>query len=539
MNKTLGKIISVLVLLFPMLVTLTAGVTAQAAEETVTVNLHKRVFENGESLKTPYPKQNTGEEMADFGGKPLNGVTFEVYDVSSEYTKLLATNDDKQATAKIVADAKAASYAPSYATKVGDKVVTAGEGVATFTDLPMKKDGGYASYLFVETNSPSNVSEKAAPIVLTLPVYKGNTETVNTMIHLYPKNEKQKLIDKDLTDETKAALKTTINGQDFFNVEIGKPFSYGITAGLPWNIKDKHYYRLTDTPDAGMSVIKDTVKVASLTKGTDYIIYTDASKRGYIIDFNVESPAVLALAGKRVSITYDVILSSDAQIDLGINNSAYVELGTVTRPEDKPKWPVTPPTDYPDKPTDPTNPEIPDKPTDPTDPGTPDKPVTGPEVFTGAKKFKKVDLKSGQTLAGAKFKLARVDADNKVIAYATLKDGKYTWANDEATATAFESNAEGLFEIKGLEYSAKLTGGISYALVEFEAPEGYALLTKPVKFDVIKDDYATQTLSIENIKKGLLPSTGGNGIYMFLAAGTVLMAGAIVWYRRSRAEAEV
>ena len=44
---------------------------------------------------------------------------------------------------------------------------------------------------------------------------------------------------------------------------------------------------------------------------------------------------------------------------------------------------------------------------------------------------------------------------------------------------------------------------------------------------------------MKNIKKGLLPSTGGNGIYMFLVAGSVLMVGALVWYRRTQVEAEV
>ncbi|MFC6347494.1 SpaH/EbpB family LPXTG-anchored major pilin [Vagococcus carniphilus] len=507
MNKKLGKIMTLFVLVFPLLAGMMTT-TAQAADgETVSINLHKRVFEKGASGENPYPKQNTGEIMEDFGGEPLNNVTFEAYDVTNKYIELLSTLTDVQATAEIVKNANASNYAPDYATKVGTQK-TAGEGIATFADLPLKDEKGkFKTYLFVETNSPANIKEKAAPIVLTMPLYKGDTEVINENVHIYPKNEKEQVLTKDLSEESKKKLTVTIDGKEYFNVEQGVPFGYELSALIPWNVKDREYYKVTDTPNKGMQVLIDTVKVEGLDKDNgDFTVAVDASGRGFVVTLNTSKQAVMNLAGKRAKITYDAYLTEDAAIDTGINNTAVVEVGPGPDGEG---------------------------------PEKPEEPVVGPDIYTGGKKFEKVDDKSGKTLAGAKFNLVKVDKDGKVISYATLANGKYTWSATADNATSFESDTNGKLEVKGLEYSEKLTNDESYALVEYEAPTGYAKLDKPVKFNVVKDEFTTQTLEVKNIKKGLLPSTGGNGIYLFLAVGSLLMVGAAVWYRRTQVEVEV
>lgn len=498
MNKKLSKLVSVLVLMFPLLASF-ATTTAYAApkddEKTaVNVHLHKLVFEKG----TKPTIENTGQEIKGLGGDPLPGVTFKVFDVTEEYVTDLASGTSvEDATKAIVAEAS--KGLAGFGTEVSS-VVTNENGIATFANLPIKNGDNYATYLFVETNSPANISERATPIVLSMPIYVPETNDINPDVVVYPKNEKDTMIKKGLTDEAKKELAVTIGGEDF-NAEIGKHFGYSISALVPWNIADKEYYRITDTPDVGMKVLVDTVTIDGLNKGVDFKV--KENENGYILELDITSDKVKALAGNRVEIKYDAMLTEGVTIDLGINNSATVELGTTT------------------------NPDTPEKPT-----------VTGPEVFTGGKKFKKVDDRSGKTLADAEFKLVKLDADNKIIAYAHYVNGAYTWTLDE-NSTIYTSNADGLFEIKGLEYSAKFRDGESYALVETKAPKGYALLNKPVKFEVKKGEFNTQTLDVENIKKGILPSTGGNGIYMFLAAGSLLMIGALVWYRRTQVEAEV
>ena len=75
-----------------------------------------------------------------------------------------------------------------------------------------------------------------------------------------------------------------------------------------------------------------------------------------------------------------------------------------------------------------------------------------------------------------------------------------------------------------------------YQLVEIEAPAGYAK-GKALDFTVAKDTYqATKNTpdKVKNAKKGLLPSTGSYGIYIFLVIGLALMGGAYVWFRRIR-----
>jgi len=44
---------------------------------------------------------------------------------------------------------------------------------------------------------------------------------------------------------------------------------------------------------------------------------------------------------------------------------------------------------------------------------------------------------------------------------------------------------------------------------------------------------------ITNVRKGVLPTTSGIGIYAFLAIGAALMIGAIIWYKKSRETADI
>ena len=60
-----------------------------------------------------------------------------------------------------------------------------------------------------------------------------------------------------------------------------------------------------------------------------------------------------------------------------------------------------------------------------------------------------------------------------------------------------------------------------------------------IEFTVEHGKYATSELEVKNTPKGLLPSTGGSGIYAFLIIGAGMMVGAYIWFKKSREQAEV
>ena len=65
-------------------------------------------------------------------------------------------------------------------------------------------------------------------------------------------------------------------------------------------------------------------------------------------------------------------------------------------------------------------------------------------------------------------------------------------------------------------------------------------LDEDVDFTVEHGQYGSQELkSVLNTPKGLLPSTGGNGIYAFLLIGAALMIGSYAWFKKSKTQAEV
>lgn len=472
-------------------------VFADTTPNTVNVTLHKRVFDTGQ---VPAAKENSGVVDNDFGGAPLANVTFTAYDVTAQYLRLRQAGQTAQnAVATVQHDAL--TTVPSYATKLSDGT-TGNDGNVTFANLAAKDGDKDKVYLFLETNSPTNITQRATPIVLALPVYQpGSDSQVNTDIHVYPKNEQTNAISKDLTTQSKSDLTVKLaDGTSVYNATIGQTFSYQLQVAVPWNIHDKATFNVVDTPNLGIDDAASTVKINGLEQGTDYqIVATDATTtngKGFKITFNTESANVQATAGKQLNITYDAVLTKAAVVDKGLNNTATLTIGNGSA--------IT------------------------------TTPVTGPEIYTGGASFVKVDKQSQAKLAGAVFQLVKLDSQGNIVSYANqAADGSYQWGTSANKATAFTTDSQGMLKLQGLTYSAKLPNNQRYALLETQAPTGYARLAKPVAFNVTKGSYANdQTISIENTKKGLLPATGGAGIYVFLGLGLVLMAGAAWWYKK-------
>ncbi|HEM2768710.1 TPA: isopeptide-forming domain-containing fimbrial protein [Streptococcus suis] len=160
-----------------------------------------------------------------------------------------------------------------------------------------------------------------------------------------------------------------------------------------------------------------------------------------------------------------------------------------------------------------------------------------PKVITYGKRFVKtndVDLQQSEKLQGAKFVVK--NTENKYLVLdSTAKDVTAVWVDSKETATQFESKENGQFEVKGLKAGR-------YYLEEIKAPNGYALLSNAVEFEVSPTSWGdsevlseTNFLQIRN-KKVTIPQTGGIGTLVFTVVGLSVMAFAFIAMKKRQAE---
>ena len=493
-GKKIWKIAIAALLIAPLFA---GSLNASAATEgNVDVTVHKRVFDDN----MPEYKENTGLEMPDFGGRALNGAGFTVYDVTAQYHAALVGKTQAEAMATVIAEY---NDDDTGFTKVGNEQFTADpDGTTKFANLPLYSNDLDAAYLFVETTTPTdpNIIQKAAPFILAMPIYTAmdSTGVLNTDIHVYPKNvtaEDTKVLE-NAGDFGTITLET--GGQSYPNVQIGDILNYKLTINVPVDIADLTSFKVKDTPGAGMALAPTpNIVVAGLTvgAGNEYTIST----AGNILEltFDTAKLAAAGLAGQTLTITYDMVLTVEAIPDTPIKNSATtIQIDG----ENETEIGITPP----------------------------------PGVVTGGKQFIKHDKHTAKALAGAKFKVTNGTQWAKFIVNTKGEYAFNGWGT-EAQATEVVAGTDGVFKVIGL------TAG-NYELKETVAPNGYVLLADNVSFTVVANGYgSTDTLrqTVNNVPKGLLPSTGGTGIYAFLIIGSMMMAGAYFWFKRSKEHAEV
>ncbi|MDT2821782.1 SpaH/EbpB family LPXTG-anchored major pilin [Enterococcus devriesei] len=179
--------------------------------------------------------------------------------------------------------------------------------------------------------------------------------------------------------------------------------------------------------------------------------------------------------------------------------------------------------------------------------------VTTNEVYDvyGGVKFEKSDRHdSSVKLGGAKFIVSnRVDGVTK---YLDVDDqGGWTWvdAKDRERAKVFVTDAQGRFDIIGLDFSKKIRiennkdtlipiedGQTvnNYALEEVEAPKGYAKLAAPLEFKVTPGFETNKILIIENAKEAEIPLTGSVTSNLLIIVGIILLSTGFIIYKRSK-----
>lgn len=486
-------------------------VVSAADAEKVSITLHKVKDYTGTI-------NNTGE-IVNGEYNFLPGITFNAYDVTTEYYNAYDASVETKSVSEAIRDAVdevqgLAGVAPANKIAVGTQT-TATDGSATFR-LNAKSGTRDAVYLFVEQAS-DGVKTIAENLVVSLPIYKQDTDTVLSDIHLYPKNiTKETPFDKEITSKKNGAKQT-----DF---SIGQTINYQLKTTIPADIaattlvegqaqKLYNVFQFVDTFKTDqLSFIKEaatfSVAVAggvTLTNGEDYTV-TVATDAGTTTVTTALTPAGIGkladLANKEITFDYQMKINSLQYVDISIDNTAKAIFGNDGTTVKEWKKETLPDTET---------------------------------VKTGGYKFVKVDVNNNnKTLKGAKFVVRKSTAADAEYFVATADSGQ--WVTDKAKATVYTTTENGIVDVKGLEYG-------TYQLQEITAPTDYALptgLAAYTQFVVTDNSYTTTStthLKIVNTPKGFLPSTGGAGIILFVALGVAMVGLAGVYFTSRRKDA--
>lgn len=576
--------------------------TERPSETNVTI--HKLQADSYDSTKVP-AKHNGGEldedQLKTLGTKvkELDGVTFTCYKLKDEaQLKLFEKTPENYSTVdQVKAVAGVTEYKPDIVSANGAAAgpITTKDGKGVTVQI---KDEGY--YWFVESGKPENVSSAlAVPFGISIPVtnpveIKDNdnkTHDAGTVylknVHVYPKNVTGDLpkVDKDVNElkQKKATYK------------IGDTITWFITGDIPANLKEYKTYYLTDNLDtkltyvgnpkvlygtyadkaaleAEKNTIDGTTNKTGIVPESYYTITKPTGTKGGELKLELTEAGRKALYSEsdpkhKLYFYFETKINEDAIMGKEIENN--VTLKFINTPDgDKEKE---------------------------------EKPTETPKVITGGKLFKKVEAGTDTPLPDAVFtiKHQKDGTEPKDDAWKNVADLKWTEDLFKANKTAIEdgkfaiktkdkeiytatdsnttldqlensviylrSNAQGDFEIKGLELSeynpktwngSKLVDGTVvknyYALKEVKAPADYGLIDEYKPFDITETSYyKTETLGLKtttattpgdadpdkiNNKKLTIPQTGGMGTMIFMVAGLALMGGAFVAMRKRSAE---
>lgn len=337
------------------------------------------------------------------------------------------------------------------------------------------------SYKLIETNSPTNTAIIDSENNRDFTIVPGATSATTLTV----------------MNDTIIVNKDIVGSKRDYNV--GDLIPYEIKVNIPQGMGDKldatNYKHpsmiITDAPAAGLHFNK----ILEIKAGDKVIPLEDVtltpSGNGFIM--TILANHLESEEGKELTITYNMFLDGSAAPDL-----AYVNTATVTTSR------------------------ITDN-------------VVGPEVFTGGMRFIKKDRDAqNNNLAGATF-VVRDGVGEAALYLAVDANNKVTWVTDEIDAKKFVTLADGLIDIRGLDYG-------DYYLEETIAPADYVVVEKVIPFKIGAGTYGAPTAlvnptTVVNIRKGRLPQTGGSGIIGIVGLGLVLVTTTGGYYIKRRKDA--
>lgn len=446
--------------------------------------------------------------------KPLQGVKFKLYkvegvDVNTNEGVAVASKIGNMTLPADVVDKGIELDGKKYTLKAANpaEMNTDQNGEAVFTVTNVGLPNGV--YVVVEDLAGSGDLKTAdgtavdkakvtpaAPFAVSVPMTKPDGETLNKDVHVYPKNQVNEL-DKTVVDA---------------NINQGGDIVYTISTtstGADTNGDGKMdkadlggVYEIVDTLDSNLTYKSVTVKVADQD--------VTAGENGYEVTSVKEgNPEQDKVTVSFKGTTLDTI-AGGAKVELKVTATVKSIPDSGIIPNQAKLYP----NDWAKK---------------------NDKPVDSPKVETkfGDIVIKKIN-KDGAVLAGAKFS---VHLDNSA--------DKDCSSYGDAIKTSEATGTDGLVSIKGLH----LTNFVDnkevpeadqhpYCLVETQAPAGYQLLPKPVKFSLTKAgavaDLTTAAegdgslVKITNYKNPGLPLTGAQGILLVSVLGLILVSAGVV-----------
>lgn len=340
--------------------------------------------------------------------------------------------------------------------------------------------------------------------------------------------------------------KTTVNATDqCFQVGDTIEFQLGTTVPYyPSPYYENASFVITDTIDAGLTYNADTVAIAGLTKGTDYT--ATVSGQTLTITFLSAFLQGTARGPKPITVTYSAVVSSDPASFTDNVNERTNEAGMTY-----------------------TN--------NPGETEESDKVKTHHYTFG-------LDADLAGTAQGTSKELRKVAVDSKGNAIyepvaqsqwdtqTPLQGATFTLTGTSTDGIAysqeFQTDASGHITFTGLD------AGVTYTLQETAAPAGYQLdttahtvvitptyvtgtdqlasytvsidgavtatvtVTNDSDGEISSVEYAndSQTFIFKNVKAGVLPATGGSGIFFYIFIGAAIMALAVILARRNRAK---
>lgn len=481
MNKSKSfKVIFTLVLML----TISTKLLNAFEGDDISLTLHKRVIDHSDQQLI----LNTGEEMIDFKGEPIENAKFTIYDVTSQYNSEVKNNNNDQILAinKLVNVFKG-NYSSNDYDEIIQSEFTNKQGEAIFDKLKSKNDNDeYVVYAIVETETPIDTlfQEIAEPIILTFPVYKKDQNVIIKDIHLYPKNY--------VSDNTLTFTNTNlIIDENEYNISSIDLLNYNVKLNIPYDISKSINNGITYYNYSKNLIVDniDDIFISNLIKDVDYTVNIDEDNQ-FSLSFN-DTDVIQNLAGKSIEFTLTMKLKDNFDANTQYRNSGYLKMNEIDHPL----------VSY-------------DK--------TEQKDVL---FYSGSKTFSKVDGRTEASLEGVEFIVSRDHNDE--IMYAKLNEylelSDWTLQIDEASIIT--SNADGIFNLKGLSND-------QYYIQETKALDDYVLNDELLPFSIIKDDASIYV--IKNYKRSLLPMTGGNGIVNYLVFGSLMMIVGTLYLKKDK-----